>query len=701
MSVGLDVGTMFVCSARKTQDGRVSYRKDRDIFVELPADTSNSKQFMDMAGAKLVTIDNKNYAVGEEAVNFSSFFGEDFKRPLKNGMINPSEEDLAIQILDNIIRGVLGAPKQPGELCVFSVPAEPIDEKRNVVYHQKTLEYLIKKQGFTAKPINESLAIVYSELAKNQLTGFGISWGAGLCLSGDTKVPLLNGQIKTMRELSEEYKDKEFWLYSCKEDGQIVPGLASNPRKVKESEVIRIWLDNNKYLDCTPDHKIMMRNGEYREAQMLKENDSIMPLYKEVAYKENKYNKGYLRVKNNKTNRFNFVHRLVASFFNKIPKNYIVHHNDFNKLNNEPNNLYICSIIKHGKLHNADHVRGRTWEQILGSEERSEERKLKLSKSLKKTYKEHPEIIKNAAEKRTIKREERICLCKCGETFICKENSKQKYIHGHAIRLREYNENAYKKVIATRRLKDNYKQSDITKNKISESLKGNIPWNKGLNGNNYLSHYKNGIKNQNSLYNHKITKIEKLNNKIEVYDLSVKDYHNFAIDAGIFVHNCNINLSYKGFPVFAFSVARSGDWIDEQVKQATGKPTSEIAVIKENELDLTKEGDNRTLRYLKNYYEELVDYVLRNIVRKFEQTKRIPPTLDAKMKTAEAIPIVLAGGTSLPKGFPEMFRDRLEKINFPFKISEIIIAKEPLFTVAKGCLISAEAEEGITEANKV
>ena len=148
----------------------------------------------------------------------------------------------------------------------------------------------------------------------------------------------------------------------------------------------------------------------------------------------------------------------------------------------------------------------------------------------------------------------------------------------------------------------------------------------------------------------------------------------------------NLCCTYKGFPVFSFSLARSGDWIDEQVKQATGKTGAEVTMIKETELDLKIDSENRTCRYLKNYYEELIDYVIRNIIKKFESTKTIPPTLNAKNKAAESIPIVLAGGTSAVNGFAEMFRDRLEKSQFPFKVSKIIVAQDPLYTVCRGLL---------------
>jgi len=78
-----------------------------------------------------------------------------------------------------------------------------------------------------------------------------------------------------------------------------------------------------------------------------------------------------------------------------------------------------------------------------------------------------------------------------------------------------------------------------------------------------------------------------------------------------------------------------------------------------------------------------MDYLIRNIIKKFEVSK-INSKLSKKSSQAEALPIVVAGGTSIPKGFAEMLRDRVEKSDFPFKISKIIVAADPLYTVAKG-----------------
>ena len=103
------------------------------------------------------------------------------------------------------------------------------------------------------------------------------------CFTGDTKIRLLNGTIKTLKELSELGPDNKFWVYSCLKDGTIVPAEAYNAHKTKEvSELVVVTLDNDEIIKCTPEHLFMLRNGDYIQAKDLKENNSLMPLY----YKE-------------------------------------------------------------------------------------------------------------------------------------------------------------------------------------------------------------------------------------------------------------------------------------------------------------------------------------------------------------------------------------------------------------------------------
>jgi hypothetical protein len=332
--VGLDIGTMNLVASRLEQDGRVSFKRERDCFVELPEDAQDAKAFLDQAGTNVVTIDGKMYVVGDAAVNFSQFFNQELKRPMQRGLINPDESELAIQILDVLIGAVLGKPQHPGEdICAACVPAPPINEKRDVVYHKKTIEMLIERQGYRPVVINEAFGAVLSELKETQFSGLAISCGSGMTNS---------------------------------------------------------------------------------------------------------------------------------------------------------------------------------------------------------------------------------CLC------------------------------------------------------------------------------------------------------------------------------------YKGLPVFQFSLSYGGDYIDENVQQATGKLRSEITMLKETELDLTAKHESNILRYLQIYYDDYMTLIIQGIKKAFMMQKYIPPVINAANKAAEALPLVLCGGTSMPKGFDTMFRDKIENTKeFPIKIKKIIIPKEQLYTVANGCLIKA------------
>ena len=157
----------------------------------------------------------------------------------------------------------------------------------------------------------------------------------------------------------------------------------------------------------------------------------------------------------------------------------------------------------------------------------------------------------------------------------------------------------------------------------------------------------------------------------------------FSFGAGM----VNICFAFKSIPVFAFSVAKSGDWIDEQVAKTLGQTASRVIGIKERTLDLTKrQGLSKIEQALSVYYDNLLEYVLAHTIRELESTKKMP-------QIDRPIPIVLSGGTALPKGFLDRFKKALSQVKFPFAIGEIRLAKEPLQSVAKGALVAALSDE--------
>jgi KamA family protein len=78
------------------------------------------------------------------------------------------------------------------------------------------------------------------------------------------------------------------------------------------------------------------------------------------------------------------------------------------------------------------------------------------------------------------------------------------------------------------------KKSEKYQNFLMEKFRylglGKIPWNKGL-----TKDTDNRIRNQYS--NHKVISVDFIGYQ-DVYDLTVDRHHNFALSAGVFVHNC-------------------------------------------------------------------------------------------------------------------------------------------------------------------
>ena len=101
------------------------------------------------------------------------------------------------------------------------------------------------------------------------------------CVVGNTKVATPFG-FKNIKNLAEENANDKFlvYCYDFKRKDYTL-GWAHHPRKTKTSETVEIIFDNGGKIECTPDHKILLRSGEWIEAQNLKIGDDLMPFYRE------------------------------------------------------------------------------------------------------------------------------------------------------------------------------------------------------------------------------------------------------------------------------------------------------------------------------------------------------------------------------------------------------------------------------------
>jgi len=134
---------------------------------------------------------------------------------------------------------------------------------------------------------------------------------AGGCFSGDTKIALLDGRNVTFKQLIDEDKQgKRNFCYTIKHDGTVGVEEIKNPRVTKRNaEVIKLILDNNEEILCTPNHPFLTRDGLYLRAEKITFTDSLMSLKKQGI---NKYD-------DHKIVRINPVHEKIDVYDIEVP----------------------------------------------------------------------------------------------------------------------------------------------------------------------------------------------------------------------------------------------------------------------------------------------------------------------------------------------------------------------------------------------
>jgi DNA gyrase subunit B len=181
---------------------------------------------------------------------------------------------------------------------------------------------------------------------------------AGGCWSGETKIALTDGRNVSFKELVKEDKQgKKNFCYTMLDNGHIGITPVLNPRITKRNaEVLKIILDNGEELRCTPDHLFRLVDGSYVPAAKLTFKDSLAPLYRKISIKEGNCTlDGYEMVFDPKAKKWNYTH-VLSDMFNlgnniyTAPSGKYRHHIDFNKLNNNPNNLIEMTSSKEALL---------------------------------------------------------------------------------------------------------------------------------------------------------------------------------------------------------------------------------------------------------------------------------------------------------------------------------------------------------------
>ena len=117
----------------------------------------------------------------------------------------------------------------------------------------------------------------------------------------------------------------------------------------------------------------------------------------------------------------------------------------------------------------------------------------------------------------------------------------------------------------------------------------------------------------------------------------------------------------------------------------TGDQPTHIRSEKETSFHLNGEFTSKLHQALGVYYDDMIRAVVEAMQEAFSVSHSLP-------RFDKAIPLVLSGGTALPSGFGKRFENILRAGDFPIRLSEIRVAKDPLHSTAKGALAVALSE---------
>ena len=289
--------------------------------------------------------------------------------------------------------------------CMTVVGPNNSDDRHNFAMYSFKEDGGVNESGVFVKNSNDQ---DYFIPVRDENAQSPIDTLPGACISLETKIPLLDGRTMELNQIINEWNggNRNLWVYSCDPiTGQLAPGMITWCGVTrKNTEVIKITLDNGKSIVTTPDHKWLHRTKGFIEAKDLNIGDSLMPFYtKEETIRNGK--KPYKMTWDNKKDKWIYDHRMVANFFKKINKHnefvyknefinekkLTIHHIDVNRYNNNPDNLTFMNNKDHYLYHSENfgklfsHMGGKAFKDKLLSdvEFRKKHTKLLSEKSTK------------------------------------------------------------------------------------------------------------------------------------------------------------------------------------------------------------------------------------------------------------------------------------------------------------------------------
>jgi hypothetical protein len=170
-------------------------------------------------------------------------------------------------------------------------------------------------------------------------------------LAGNTRLLTVYENDISISDILERDR-KEVLLYSFNDETKL-PSIARIVDIIETTfdNVYAIDFDSGLKVICSPDQQFLTFRAYPQKAESLRVGQSIrafsMDLHKDGHYRVH----GFVNGKP----KHQYVARMVWEYFNgKIPDNLILHHKDYNKLNNHIDNFELVTNNLHSSIHADD-----------------------------------------------------------------------------------------------------------------------------------------------------------------------------------------------------------------------------------------------------------------------------------------------------------------------------------------------------------
>ena len=323
-----------VRSAARTSTGAVS-------FMERYSNTTREVAQSGRRGALMLTISSLHPDV------------EEFIK-IKSDKTKVTGANISVKIHDSFMEAVDRGDTTYTLQFPINVPVEEAEYTKEI-NPQEVWKELIKNAHADAEPgllfwdniINESIPDCYADLGFETVS-------TNPCITGDTIIATADGRNGvSIKQLADEGKDVLVWSTDVK-TGKVEPKMGRHPRKTGEQkEVWKLTLDDGSTLTATPDHKILLRSGEYKELKDLSEGESIFPWNSLNSNGYRQISNTGAKLSNSQWRRNRRQYRLIHEYYNGVvdAKVYAIHHKDYDSENDAIENLEVMTHEAHRRLH--------------------------------------------------------------------------------------------------------------------------------------------------------------------------------------------------------------------------------------------------------------------------------------------------------------------------------------------------------------